>query len=438
MVTESPTVILGAGLCGLSAAYHLQKKGADFIVIERESRAGGLARTESCDGFSFDHSIHILYTRDAFVTRLLCDELLAGNIGRQARQSFCHSEGVYTEYPYQTNQYGLSTETIIDNLLGLFAARAVAQDAPLHFEDWIYRTFGSGIADRFMIPYNRQQWAWDLKDMDYDWIANRVPMPELRDVLLGALRPPTQKHGLNQEFWYPLEGGIEALPRAFARSIAPENLITKSCVTSVDSVGRVVTLGNGEQVRFERLISTLPLPVLVRLLGAAVPGEIVQRAASLKHNMVHTVNVGFELDGTDSRNGMHWAYYPEEDLIFHRASFPGAFSSWMTPPNCGSVQVEISESVHRPLDRPTLVQRALDDLRRVGIIRDRNKVLTTGVVTLDPAYIIYDLKHRENTRVVLDYLSDCGIDSRGRFGEWEYFNMDDAILSGKAAAEAVL
>jgi protoporphyrinogen oxidase len=197
-------------------------------------------------------------------------------------------------------------------------------------------------------------------------------------------------------------------------------------------------LGNGERVKYERVITTLPLPITVRLLGAAVPDEIVQRAAALKHNAVHTVNVGFELNGTSDRNGMHWAYYPEEDLIFHRASFPGSFSPWMTPANCGSVQVEISESAHRPLDRTTLVQRALNDLRRVGILTEGTKVVTTGMVTLDPAYIIYDLKHRENTRIVLDYLSDCGIDSRGRFGEREYFNMDDAILSGKSAAEAVL
>ena len=438
MVAESPTVVLGAGLCGLSAAYHLQQQHADFIVLERETKAGGLARTESSDGFSFDHSIHILYTRDAYVTRLICDDLLAGNIGRQLRKSYCHSEGVYTEYPYQTNQYGLSTETIVDNLLGLIAAKAAARDAPLHFEDWIYRTFGSGIADRFMIPYNRRQWAWDLKDMNFDWIADRVPMPELRDVLLGALSPPARKHGPNQEFWYPVEGGIEALPRAFIRSIAPERLMTGSRVTAIDCARREVVVDSGKRVRFERIISTLPLPVTVRLMGAAAPEDIVRRAAALKHNVVHTVNVGFELDGTDNSHEMHWAYYPEEDLIFHRASFPGAFSSWMTPTNCGSVQVEISESVHRPLDRTTLVHRALKDLRRVGIITARNRVRTTGIVTLDPAYVIYDLQHRENTRVIRDYLYDAGIDSRGRFGEWEYFNMDQAILSGKSAAEAVL
>lgn len=437
MIAETSTLVLGAGLCGLSAAYHLQQKNADFLVIEREGRAGGLARTESRDGFSFDHSIHILYTRDASVTRLICDDLLAGNIGRQQRQSYCHTEGVYTEYPYQTNQYGLSTETIVDNLLGLIRARAAASDAPLHFEEWIYQTFGSGIANRFMIPYNRRQWAWDLKDMSCDWIADRVPMPELREVLYGALSRSERKHGPNQEFWYPLDGGIEALPRAFVRHIATERLVTSSCVTAIDCPGRAVEVASGQRVRFERIISTLPIPVTIRLMGKAVPEEIVRRAEALKHNVVHTVNVGFELDRSHSRQEMHWAYYAGEDLVFHRASFPGAFSSGMTPPNCGSVQVEISESVHRPLDRTTLVQRALEDLRRVGIITARTRLRTTAIVTLDPAYVIYDRQHRENVRVVRDYLTEAGIDSRGRFGEWEYFNMDQAILSGKAAAESV-
>lgn len=438
MVTETSTAILGAGLCGLSAAYHLQRKQADFILIEREAEAGGLARTETYDGFSFDHSIHILYTHDSYVTGLIRDDLLAGNIGRQARQSYCYTAGVYTEYPYQTNNYGLPPDIVVENLLGLIDAKAAAISAPLHFEDWIYRTFGLGIAERFMLPYNRRQWAWDLKEMNYDWIADRVPRPELRDVLLGALRPPSQKHGPNQEFWYPLEGGIEALPRAFVRKIAPERLWTGSPVTAIDCVRREVELAGGKRVRFERLISTLPLPVTVRLMRPAAPEEIRGRAAALKHNTVHTVNIGFELDGAEPRNRMHWVYFPEEDTIFHRASFPGAFSPWMTPADCGSVQVEISESVHRPCDRNTLVERALADLRRIGILTGRNRVRVARVVTLDPAYIIYDLKHRENTRIVRDFLNEVHVDSRGRFGEWEYFNMDQAILSGKAAAEEAL
>jgi UDP-galactopyranose mutase len=436
-VTETPTVILGAGLCGLSAAYHLQRKQAGFILIEREAEAGGLARTERYGGFSFDHSIHILYTRDSYVTGLICDDLLAGNIGRQARESYCYTAGIYTEYPYQTNNYGLPPEIIVENLLGVIEANAAQKGVPLHFEDWIYRTFGLGIAERFMIPYNRRQWAWDLTDMNYDWIAERVPMPEIREVLLGALRPPSRKHGPNSEFWYPVEGGIEALARAFVRRIASERLWTGTCVTAIDCVRHEVELAGGKRVPFHRLISTLPLPATVRLMGEAVPEEIRRRAAALKNNIVHTVNIGFELDGAETRKKMHWVYFPEEDTIFHRVSFPGAFSTSMTPADCGSVQVEISESIHRPCDRKALVELALKDLQRVGILTSRNRVRVTGLVTLDPAYTIYDLKHRENTRIIRDFLYEANIDSRGRFGEWEYFNMDQAILSGKAAAETV-
>src|SRR5258707_15884891 len=72
---NSPVVILGAGLCGLSAAYHLNGK-SDYVILERNSRSGGLARTETYGGFSFDHSIHILYSRDPYATDLICNRLL--------------------------------------------------------------------------------------------------------------------------------------------------------------------------------------------------------------------------------------------------------------------------------------------------------------------------------------------------------------------------
>jgi protoporphyrinogen oxidase len=59
----------------------------------------------------------------------------------------------------------------------------------------------------------------------------------------------------------------------------------------------------------------------------------------------------------------------------------------------------------------------------------------TKVITLHPAYIIYDLKHSKNAQTIRDYLIRLDITTKGRFGEWEYLNMDHAILSGKVAAE---
>lgn len=437
-----PTVILGAGLCGLSAAYHLEVQGdMDYIILERSPKAGGLARTETNDGFSFDHAIHILYSRDPYVQDLICNKLLKGNIHRQVRQSFCYTEGVFTEYPYQTNNFGLPPAVILENLMGLIEAKIHETKGrpPYHFEEWIYRHFGRGIADHFMVPYNRRLWAWDLKDMNYDWIAGRVPVPEMSDVLQGTLKPPKKKFGPNQEFWYPVNGGIEALPRAFQKFIPPDRLWLNTTVIAVDGIRNEIILADGRHIRYGRLISTIPLPHLVQLLGVGIPSAVQKSAEGLKFNTVHTVNIG--LDGSDMGplGSLHWVYFPEDRTIFHRASIPRNFSTRMVPDGCSSIQLEVSESVHRPCNRDTLVERCLTDLIRAGILedRDRKRVRVAQVVTLDPAYIIYDLQHRENIRTITEYLSPLGISSKGRFGEWEYLNMDQAILSGKRAAEEV-
>jgi protoporphyrinogen oxidase len=128
---------------------------------------------------------------------------------------------------------------------------------------------------------------------------------------------------------------------------------------------------------------------------------------------------------------------------FHRLSFPGNFSPWMVPEGGCSIQAEISESSHRRLDRATLIEQTLKGLVRVGILTEREtrpasaggRVRVSRMETIDPAYVIFDLKHRENTRVIRSHLGSLNISTHGRFGEWEYLNMDQAILSGKAAAE---
>lgn len=255
------------------------------------------------------------------------------------------------------------------------------------------------------------------------------------------MQPPEKKLGLNQEFWYPSEGGIQALPRAFLRYIPPERLLLNATVVTVDSVRREVSLADGRRVTYDRLISTIPLPVLVRLLAEAVPLEIRQCARGLKYNAVHTVNIGLDGTGLGGKQNMHRVYFPDEETIFHRMSFPGNFSPWMVPRGCTSIQVEISESVYRPRDRAALVQVSLEGLVRTGILSSDDarpfsqggRVRVATMLTLDPAYIIYDLKHRENTQAIKDYLTPLDISSRGRFGEWEYFNMDHAILSGRTA-----
>jgi UDP-galactopyranose mutase len=445
-MSRPPIVILGAGLTGLSAAYYLERRGHDdCVVLESEDRVGGLTRTEHYDGFSFDHSIHILYTRHESVAALIHD-LLGDNLGKQTRLSFCYTAGCYTEYPYQAYNHGLPAEIVAENILGLIRAHEPhANGTPAHYEDWILRTFGQGIAHNFMLPYNRKQWAWDLTDMSFGWIADRVPVPNLRDVLLGALRPPTARVGPNHEFWYPQTNGIEALPKSLAAQLAPDRVRLGSRVNQIDPSRREVVMDSGQRLAYSALISTLPLRQLIPMLGDEVPPEIGDAACGLKHNTVHTVNIGLTGTGFGYGGAMHWVYYPGDASVFHRVSFPQRFAASMAPQGCASVQAEISESPHKPISRATLVEDTLAGLVRVGLLDEQEvlpvaqggRVTVAQIVTLDPAYVIYDHRHRSHLDAIRGYLTAMDIQTCGRFGDWEYFNMDESILAGKRAADAL-
>jgi UDP-galactopyranose mutase len=422
---------------------------ASYTVLERLDEVGGLARTVTYDGgYSFDHSIHILYTGDAYAAALI-EGLLGETLKRQARRSYCHTAGVFTEYPYQANTHGLPAEIIAANIEGLVEARiAAAQNgvhSPANFEEWIYRTFGRGIADNFMIPYNRRVWAFEPRDMAYDWIAERVPMPSVREVLLGALQPPSSRFGPNREFWYPAEGGIGALPRALAAELPEDRLRLGTTVAAVDTVRREVILDDRRRLGYDALVSTLPLPALVRL-DTSAPGGVAKAARRLRHNTVYTVNIGLRGTSFGVELPMQWLYLPEDSTVFHRLSFPHRFSPWMAPAGCSSVQVEVSVPGSGRLDERRLVRDSLDGLVRLGLLTaDEARTSARGgrvdvaeVMRLDPAYVVYDLEHAENVALLRNYFQSRGIETRGRFGEWEYFNMDHAILSGRDAVESLL
>jgi len=431
------TLIIGSGLAGLSCGYHLEKAGIPFQILERRERPGGLCRTDIRDGFAFDQSIHILYSSIPHVRDLITRDLLRKNLSIQDRHSYCYTRGRFTEYPYQAHNHGLPSDVIVDNLLGpIEATYNGLEGKPKNFEEWIVDTFGEGIARNFMLPYNRKLWAWDLKQINYDWIAGRVPRPTVRDVLTGAIEEPSKRFGPNHQFWYPETGGIEALPRGLASRLST-GILVEHTVRVIDPVAKTVVAQNadGDEVAFDYdfLVATVPIPALLKLMSRA-PAGAVPAAEDFKYNVVHTVNLG--LRGPELPP-FHWVYFPSDESVFHRISFPHRFSPWMAPAGCQSIMCEISESVQKPCRRERLIWDCIADLEKVGLIGPHHEIVHRSMTTLDPAYVIYDHRHRENVDTFHQVCNAAGIFPCGRFGDWEYLNMDHSMASGIRIAETI-
>src|SRR5512145_1145180 len=102
-------VIVGAGLAGLSTAYHLS--GIPYRLYEREQEVGGLCRSYRKDGFTFDYTGHLLHFRQPDI-KALVERLLPGKLHTHRRKSFIYSHKTYTEYPFQVNTHGLPPEVV--------------------------------------------------------------------------------------------------------------------------------------------------------------------------------------------------------------------------------------------------------------------------------------------------------------------------------------
>jgi protoporphyrinogen oxidase len=423
-------LIIGAGLAGLSTAYHLHDRPCR--VVEKEKEAGGLCRSYRMDGFTFDWTGHLLHFRQPAI-RELVERLLAGQLEQHRRRSYIYSYDTYTEYPYQVNTHGLPPDVVRECLMG-FIATLTAPPSTLRpeersFKQWILESLGEGFAKHFMVPFNEKLWQVSLDELTSDWVSWLVPKPELKDVINGALGIKDKAFGYNPTFLYPRQGGIGALPNAFLAGV--KDIVYGSELMEVDTARRRAVFRDGRVEPYETLVSTMPVPELVRRC-TDLPAAIREAAAGLRCASVYNINLGVAREKVSDK---HWIYFPEREFPFYRAGFPMNFSPASGRPGCSSLYVEVS---HRP-DEVTppaeLIKQVRAGLERAGIFRPDDEIVVADVKDIRYAYVLFD-KHRARALpAILAELESRGIHSIGRYGRWEHTSMEDAIAQGKQLAE---
>src|SRR3569623_95193 len=415
--------------------------------------------------------------------------LLGDNVLWQDREAWIYSKNVYTRYPFQASLYGLPQEVISECIIGAIEARygairaakdgakangavnghaygktigasaactlkdccadvileasaplsdkAPSGDAgaePRNFEEYIYKVRGAGNGKHIANPNNRKQWAVPLNEMETSWLGGRVPLPDLKEMIEGALSPTPKPMGPNARFGYPLRGGFQSLMDAWVPHLKGE-LRLDARVAAISPSRHMVTLADGSRIRYEHLISTMPLPVLIRQLGEEAPEEIRTAAERLRHVSVRCVHLGI---GRENVTEKHWIYYPE-DTVFHRIFVQGNASPFCNPAGGFGLTCEITYAPGKPLpcDGDDLVRLCIDDCRRGGIISGDDPVVTTAQCDLPYAYVVYDHHRAAAVNEARAWREQHDIILAGRYSEWEYYNSDHAFLAGKKAADQV-
>ncbi|MFO1492192.1 MAG: FAD-dependent oxidoreductase [Kiritimatiellia bacterium] len=435
-------VILGAGPTGLGAAHRLQELGhTDYTVVDRNPYFGGLATSfRDGHGFTWDFAVHVAHSHYHYVDELM-DRLLPDGFYHHQRKSWVRLLGTYAPYPFQNNIRHLPGPARWDCVEGLLALQGAPARKPANFEEWILAGFGAGIARHFMLPYNRKIWSTEPRDMGYQWIGDRVPTIDLKRILRNvALEQDDVGWGPNATFQFPKEGGTGAIWQALGETLPRERVRLSCAVESIDPLRREIRYADGSRDRYDRLVSTLPIPVLMKLAG--LEPRLGAAAARLRHTHVQVAGIAAAQKIPDTLAEKTWLYVPGDESIFYRVTPFSIFSPAHTPDpekHC-SFLCEISTPGDGPMHPGDLKDRVLRDLRESGLIDCDPATTRHYPMAAEYGYPVPTLDRDAVLDEILPQLDALGIHSRGRFGGWKYevANMDHSLMQGVECANRLL
>jgi protoporphyrinogen oxidase len=418
--------ILGGGITGITLQRYLNH---DSEVLEAAPRPGGLCSTIFKDGFGYDIGGHILFSKSEQINQIV-ERLLGDNCGKARRANQIYFKKRFVKYPFENGLGALDKEDIYECLLGYLKRGEHAR--PTNLREWCIHRFGTGIAEKYLLPYNEKIWNTPTDKMSLEWV-DRIPSPPLEDVVKSALGYETEGYLHQLDFKYPKKGGVEALVDA---TRDPGGQVT--CDFRVETIRKRGTgwsvVGNAGAKRwFDRVVVTFPIHEAI-VCFEQVPDRVQRAVASLRYNTINIVFIAINNQSFLDRSAL---YIPDPTIIAHRLCYMGYFSRQLVRPGTSSLIAEITtnpgDGIHEMSDA-ALTERVIADLHREGLLEKRD-VIVTDVTRSKYGYPVYDLSYDENIKILNEYSASIDVDLCGRFAQFEYINSDECMRRAIVLAE---
>ncbi len=408
-------IVIGAGVSGLSYSNFTKN---DYLILEGDSEIGGYCKSIKQDGFVWDYSGHFFHFTDPDIKSYIFERMNKQKIFDVKKESQIFYKEDYIDFPFQKNIHQLSKSEMEECLEGLYNR---SNHKITNFKEMLLSKFGTGICEKFLIPYNEKLYACDLNDLDEDAMGRFFPHANLKEILQNAENPDNSSY--NSNFLYPEGGAIEYI-YALAKDIQKNKILLNEKVISVDIKKQTVETNTGKTYQYDNLINTMPLNKFLQLL------KLDDNIQSYSSNKVMVFNLGFDLPATTSN---HWIYYPSKDYIFYRV---GCYSNIFNS-NRMSLYVEIGTTSNAQVpDESSLLERVINDLKKVGIVTNQ-KLISKNFLIMNPAYVHVNKDSEEDKKNKIRFLNEKNIYSIGRYGAWKYCSIQDNIIESRELASNI-
>jgi protoporphyrinogen oxidase/putative flippase GtrA len=450
MNTTSPLYILGAGPAGLAAAYQLTKQGKSVVVVERDSRVGGLAKSIEYQDFILDFGPHRFFTKVAPVLKLW-DEVLGQDQVTVNRLTRIYYGGKYFGYPLKATEVLRAVGPI--ESAKIIASYIKAQLFPLrnprNFAEWVKGKFGRRLFEIFFEGYTQKLWGIPCTEISADWAAQRIKGLSLLKAAKNALLGNDGKvKTLIDQFQFPRLGSGQ-LYEKIADYLHEHNqpVLVNTEVVEIHHDNFQVThvtlknrhTGEERKVNCSGVISSIPISLLVQQITSPPPRQVIEAAKSLKFR--NTILVYLIVEGRNLFPD-NWLYINEPSVEFGRVTNFANWSPDMLPnqhqtPLCCEYWCNFGEPMWQQSE-PELLARAEQELKKIGLLHNE-KVSGGFVVRLPRTYPIYAGNYKTALADIQSYLKQfANLQLVGRYGAFKYNNQDHSLLMGILAAENVL
>lgn len=430
--------ILGAGLSGLTSAFYLQDSSfvSKIDIYEKEHEPFGLCRSIKKNGFTYDIGPHILFSKDK---KALQEMLNVLDVSSQLRRSNkVLYKGRRVQYPFENDLSKLPSEDL------LYCIRAFNSNPYERYEaknmlQFFLKTFGEGITNCYLRPYNEKIWKFDPAFMDTSMVG-RIPKPTKEEIRRSAAGETIEGYVHQLYFSYPIDGGIQEVPKGFLKRLQVDKctLMLDQRVEKVSHDGdRYRIFSNGDIVDYDSVISTIPIHEFARVYEN-IPTDILERVQNLHYNsiIVFLVHVPYDASGENFSFTV-----PDKNVIFHRISKMDFLGAQYQKNGGASYMVEVTYregDFASHLSQVELEGKVVEGLKSIGFVRKSEDCQFVDCTRRKYAYVIYDLTHKTNMELIRNFFKGEGVFLNGRFGNFEYWNMDKIVRESMSLAEELV
>ena len=177
------TIVLGSGIAGISAGYHLKKKGEEVVIYEKDNDWGGLCANFTIDGFRFDKFVHFTFADSEYIR----------NLFEESSPTYAHPsvssnyyKGYWLKHPAQNNIAPLPIDEKVEIIKGFINRKNKSFEEIENYEEWLRVQYGDYFAENFPMVYTKKYWGLEAKDLETKWVGNRMHSPNIDEVLKGS------------------------------------------------------------------------------------------------------------------------------------------------------------------------------------------------------------------------------------------------------------